>query len=144
MKTSRWSWLIALIGVLVLAGCSTPETRINKNPAAYERLTSEQQQLVRDGRVAIGFDRETVKLALGDPDRIWKRTDKSGESEAWTYTAYETSTGAPLYRGYWHRYYAHSPMDYPYFGAYAGVRKDREIFKVVFEGDAVVSVESES
>ncbi len=143
MKTPRWSCLIGLVGVLALAGCSTPQTRINKNPAAYDRLSSEQQELVREGRVAIGFDRETVKLALGEPDRIWKRTDKAGESEAWTYTAYETATGAPLYRGYWHRYYSPSPLDYPYYGGFPA-RKEREIFKVVFEGDAVVSVESES
>ena len=87
MKTPRWSCLIGLVGVLALAGCSTPE--------------------------------------------------------AWTYTAYETATGAPLYRGYWHRYYSPSPLDYPYYGGFPA-RKEREIFKVVFEGDAVVSVESES
>lgn len=147
MKTTRAkiAGVVLVVGLFAMAGsgCSTPATRIEANRAAFERLDPESQNLVKEGRVAIGFDRTTVKLALGEPDRIWKRTDKSGESESWSYTAYESDGGIPLYRGYWHRYYNPYPLNYPFYRGY-GARKEREIFKVVFEGDEVVSVESES
>lgn len=137
--------VVALAGVaLALVGCTSPAVRIEKNPEAYERLSAEQQAMVREGKVGIGFSREAVKLALGDPDRVWKRTDKNGESEAWSYTAYETFDGRPLYRGYWHRYYGASyGVRYPYYMGFEG-RKDREVFKVVFEGDEVASIESQT
>ena len=143
MKLSQMSWIVVVGLGLLVAGCSTPETRIKGNPMAFEQLTAEQQDLVREGRVGIGFGPEAVKLALGEPDRVWMRKDKSGESESWSYTVYETVNGAPLFRGNWHRYYCPSPLDYPYYAGY-GARKEREVMKVVFEDGAVSSVESES
>jgi hypothetical protein len=134
--------------VLVLAGCSTPDTRIRANPEVFNRLSPYEQDLIRAGQVAIGFDQEMVRLAVGEPDRVWMRTDTEGSSEAWSYTTYETADGFPLYRGFYHRYYggwghgwAHGY--YPYYLSYPA-RRDREVFKVLFKEGVVVAIEEES
>ena len=72
MKTLIFT--LALAAGLVLAGCATPEARIRENPAAFDRATPAQQELIKQGKVAIGFDEALVQLALGVPDRITDRT----------------------------------------------------------------------
>jgi hypothetical protein len=142
MKTPLAVILLAA-GLAVLAGCSTPESRINDNPAAFARLTPEQQQLIKEGKVAIGFDQTTVKLALGDPDRIRERTDANGTSEIWSYVTYEGDDGMLLYRGYYHRYYyGFGDPFYPYYLAYP-TRREHEHFRVVFREGRVVLIENE-
>ena len=131
-------------GLALLAGCATPETRINKNPEAFARLTPDQQQLIKEGKVAIGFDMTTVKLALGDPDRIRVRTTAQGETEIWSYVTYEGDDGMILYRGYYHRYY-YGGVDplYPYYLGYPS-RHEHEHFRVVFREGRVILIENET
>lgn len=93
--------LAALCG----GGCSTPESRIRNDPVAFARPTSGQQDLIRRGQIAIGFDKEMVQLAPGEPDHVTNHIDATGPSEIWSYTAYESSDGEVLYRGWYHRYY---------------------------------------
>ena len=144
MKTSRFPFLsAALLAVIFVAGCSTTESRIRKNPEAFARLTQEQQSLIIQGKVGIGFDKEMVQLAIGEPDRLITRTDENGTSEVWSYTTYEGPTGAYLYRGWYHRYYMlHDPL-YPYYLDTPG-RRDRERFRVVFRNDRVVEIQQET
>jgi len=129
----------ALLAALAVAGCSTPETRINKNPEAFARLTPQQQDLIRKGQIAIGFDQEMVQLALGEPDHIITRTDATGISEIWSYTTYELPDGMPLYRGWYHRYYRWGP-GYPYYLSYP-YRREYERLRVMFRAGKVISVE---
>jgi hypothetical protein len=83
-----------------------------------------------------------VKLALGDPDRVYSRTDASGKSESWAYTSYRLGNGNMIYRGYYHSWYPHR---YPYFINY--IDDDREVYertKIVFKGGVVDSIEEVS
>jgi len=82
-----------------LAGCSTPDVRIRDNPEAFAQLPPQQQQLVRGGRVGIGFSMEAVKLALGNPDRVTVRTNINGETQIWHYVQYDYYDGGFLYAG---------------------------------------------
>lgn len=129
-----------LAGLLLVAGCSTPESRIAKQPELFNRLTPEQQQMIREGRVGVGFDMEMVKLTLGDPDRVRERTDANGHSEIWSYVSYEANDGMLLYRGWYHRGWG-SPY-YPYYLNVPG-RRERSRDEVVFRDGRVVSVEQE-
>lgn len=133
--------LFATALLALLAGCSTPEARIQRNPEAFARLAPEEQQLVREGKVAIGFTPEMVRLALGNPDRVYTRTDANGVSESWSYTTYETDSGMMLYRGWYHRYWS-DPL-YPYYTS-TSTRRTRELLKVVFTSGRVSAIEKQT
>lgn len=137
------SLLFISLGLLLVAGCATPEARIKRNPDAFNQLSPGDQQLIREGKVALGFTPEMVKLALGDPDRVFLRTDAAGTSESWSYTTYEGPDGALLYRGFYHRYYGFGDPFYPYYLSYPS-RREREYFKVVFTAGRVSSIEQQS
>lgn len=129
-------------GALFLAACSTPDTRIRQNPALFAQLTPEQQETIRRGQVAIGFNAEMVRLALGEPDRYSIRTDADGTSEIWSYITYDMPDGLPLYRGWYHRYYMWGDPLYPYYLNVPG-RRERDHFRVVFRNGVVTTVEQE-
>jgi len=127
-------------GLMLLTACNTPESRIAKQPELFSRLTPDQQQMIKEGRVGIGFDADMVKLALGDPDRIRERVDANGRSEVWLYINYEGSNGVILYRGWYHRGWG-GPF-YPYY-LDVPMRQERSRDEVVFRDGRVVSVEQE-
>jgi outer membrane protein assembly factor BamE (lipoprotein component of BamABCDE complex) len=133
--------IFVLAGLVLFAGCSTPDKRIEKNPEVFNRCTPQQQELIKQGKIAIGFDEEMVRLALGDPDRTTMRTDASGQSEVWHYVTYETDDGVLLYTGYYHRF--RGPVLYPYYLDYP-TRAEHDRFKVDFKARHVVSIDEES
>jgi hypothetical protein len=133
--------ILVFAGLVLCAGCSTPDARIKDNPAAFDRCTPQQQELIKQGQIAIGFDAEMVRLALGDPDRITTRTDASGQSEMWHYVTFETDDGVLLYTGYYHHF--RGPVFYPYYLDYPA-RREHDHFKVAFQAGKVVAIEEES
>ena len=124
--------LVAAAAALSLVGCATPASRIRKNPELFASYSVEQQDLIKQGKVAIGFDMDAVRLALGAPDRVRTRTNNDGTSQIWSYVTYETPDGMPLYRGWYHRYYRWGDPVYPWYATYPGYRA-HEHFRVVFD-----------
>jgi hypothetical protein len=143
MKTPKFLLLAAAtLTALCIVGCATPESRIRQNPEVFARLTPAQQDLIKKGQIAIGFDQEMVQLALGEPDHVITRTAKEGVSEIWSYTTYELPDGGPLYRGWYHRYYFWGDPFYPYYLS-SPSRREREHFRVTFKEGRAVSIEQE-
>jgi hypothetical protein len=134
--------LISCAALAFFAGCSTPETRINENVEFFSRLSPGDQQLIREGKVAVGFTPVMVRMAVGEPDRVFTRTDAKGVTEAWSYTTYETDDGVILYSGLYHHYWG-DPLIYPYYTGYSN-RRAKDYLKVVFTGGLVSSIESRS
>jgi len=145
MNTPKILSIATLCALIALAGgCSTPDTRISHSPEAFARLNPDQQALVKAGRIAVGFDMESVRLALGDPDHVVVHTDATGEHEVWHYVTYEDYEGAVIYTGYYHRYWGWGgPFFYggsPYFNGYPARVRDR--IRVEFGKDSrVVSIQ---
>jgi hypothetical protein len=105
LKTTRNLLRASAVVLAVLAGgCATPESRIKESPAAFARLTPDQQALVRAGQVATGFDMDAVRLALGDPDRVVTVTNAAGRRQVWHYLAYGDDDGRIVFDGYYNGY----------------------------------------
>ncbi len=124
--------------LLLLAGCAGPEARIRRQQAQFAQLAPEAQAMIRDGRVGLGFSPEMVRLAVGEPDRRWTRTDAQGETEIWSYTSFETRRDGRLERGWYPAGAAGSPWA---LEASGGTARAREYFKVSFTGGRVSAVE---
>lgn len=86
MKTKRslCSAVLLSLGAL-LAGCSTVDSRIDKNRAAFNTWPPAVQDKVVRGQIDVGFTTDQVRVALGEPDRVWSRTTADGTSEVWSY-----------------------------------------------------------
>jgi len=154
MKTKRCLFFCAAaLGAVWLAGCSTPETRIQRDPESFARLNPDQQALVKAGKVGIGFDMSAVKLALGDPDLITVRTDAQGQTQTWHYVEYVYYDGAFLYAGpnwggYHHRgfggwggygwggWWGYEPYAYP-------MAQQFDRFRIEFKDGKVTSISQE-
>jgi hypothetical protein len=143
MKTHKFLLVLAAaLGLWLIAGCSTPETRIRDNPTAFNQLTPAQQDMIRKGQVGLGFDETMVHLALGDPDRIRTRVSSTGTTVVWIYTDWEDADyGMPLYRGYFHHYWG-APF-YPYYMSYPG-RYAHDQTRVTLQDGKVIAVEQEN
>lgn len=143
MRTNQFIPGYALAVILLatgLVGCSTPATRISANPEVFKRLSPQQQALVQAGQIALGFEPEAVKLALGDPDRVTVRTDAEGETTVWHYLSYEAQ-GHVLFTGYYHagRNWWGWGAAYPYYLDYPD-RRVRDRFRVEFKRGGVSAI----
>jgi outer membrane protein assembly factor BamE (lipoprotein component of BamABCDE complex) len=78
----RWAGLGLAV---LLAGCSTPATRIRQKPELFASFPSDVQEKIKQGKVDVGFTRDMVYMALGDPDRRYSRKTAEGEVEVWAY-----------------------------------------------------------
>jgi hypothetical protein len=80
-----------LAGVLMLCavGCSTPESRIEKNQTVFQSLPPDVQTKIRSGQVEVGFAPAWVKMALGEPDRRYTRSTETGTVEVWGYRSHK-------------------------------------------------------
>jgi hypothetical protein len=103
MKTLRSTGFFgAALFVLFLAGCDTPTARIHSNPGAFAQLPPDQQSLVQQGKVAVGFTADAVRLALGAPDRVTVRRSSTAQSEVWHYFDFDLVTAPyPLYYNFY-------------------------------------------
>ncbi len=86
---------------LVLASCSTTETRISGNPEIYQSLSARDQVLVSQGQIRDGMSRNAVWLAWGSPDRKIFGNMRGRATETWIYLHYTT--------------YSY-PYPYPFYG----------------------------
>ena len=98
MKSRFLSWALlttAAAGALFFGGCSTPESRISKNPELYNSLPARQQQLVTQGQIAPGMSRNAVWLAWGGAEQKINGYERGNATETWVYytttTAYDKS-----------------------------------------------------
>ena len=140
---NAWSRVGVLVATLILmSACATPDARIRKNRAVFDALGAPEQALIKEGKVAIGFTPEMVKLAVGAPDQRWMRTDAAGRFEIWSYTVYDGMGGVPLFRGDYHRYAGGYPYFYDTF--YARGARPREYFKVTFSEGKVSAIEQDT
>jgi hypothetical protein len=71
--------------IVILAGCSTVDSRIAKNREVFNTWPAAVQDKVVLGQIDIGFTPDQVRVALGEPDRVFTRTTGDGTSQVWSY-----------------------------------------------------------
>jgi hypothetical protein len=111
------STLAVVTGTLILAGCSTPQTRISEHPDLYQSLSRRDQALVSQGQIRIGMSRTAVWLAWGTTDRKIMGNMGGGPTQTWIYTYYATYPYYPYYAP-WDIYFGaplYDPFGYSWF-----------------------------
>lgn len=83
MKTFRC--ILGLTLATGLTGCVSVEKRIQAHQAAFDHWPADVQAAVRAGKIDLGFTKEQVTVAAGQPDRVLARTSDSGQEEIWVY-----------------------------------------------------------
>lgn len=125
------------LGILLAAGCSTPDGRIAERRALFDSLPAETQTKIRAGEVEVGYTPDMVSLALGKPDRTFMRTTNAGTSEVWAYRSKRPSFSVGFGVG--------GGGGSTSVGAGVGMstdgNRDDDRLRVVFEGGRVASVE---
>ncbi len=124
--------------MLLFAGCAGVDSRIAKNRSAYESWPLAVREKVAAGQIALGFTREQVEVALGEPDRVFTRTDANGESQVWSYRDRMPRIGFGIGVGFgsWGR--RGGSVGGVRLGAGTGMRDDEKL-GVVFAPDGTVS-----
>lgn len=80
--------------ILFLAACaSTKSQRITENEALFNTYTPMERKLIRMGEVAVGFDQDQVRMALGDPSRETTVDTAAGKAIVWEYRELRPSLG---------------------------------------------------
>jgi hypothetical protein len=141
MKT-KLLLLASSLALLAAAGCSTVDSRIAKNRAAFESWPPGVQSTVIQGRIAPGFTPDQVRVALGEPDRVWTRTTSDGTSEVWGYRDRRPrfSFGVGVGMGSWSG--SHGTFGGVGIGTGGGYRDDEKMGVVFDRTGRVTSIET--
>src|SRR5215212_4652134 len=118
-------------GALILAGCSTTESRISENPQLFQSLPGRDQELVSRGQIRTGMSRDAVWLAWGNADQKVAGAMRSTSTETWVYTTTSSYPYGGGYGGFYGRPFG--PYGYGGFG-YGGFRTHRG-HRFAFYGD---------
>jgi len=76
--------LIVLLAA-ALAACESPQTRVKHNQQSFDSYPSSTQELIRAGKVEVGFTTDQARMALGKPDRITLETTPGLTREVWSF-----------------------------------------------------------
>jgi len=89
MNLRRLLLLLPLAGLLLFAGCSTVDKRIEQKSAVFAELDAATQEKLRQGIVEIGYTPDMVYIALGEPDDKREKISAAGRELTWIYTSYK-------------------------------------------------------
>lgn len=82
---------------LLLAGCaSSSNSRVSQNQAQFNSYTPGEQAMIKAGQVAVGFDQDMTRMALGDPSRETTIDAAGGKQIVWEYRQLKPSLGVSL------------------------------------------------
>lgn len=95
MKSSLRSGFVFVAALaLLLAGCSTIDSRIKERSDSFAKLNKKQQQMVQNGYIAVGMPQDAVYMALDKPEKVVPGAGP-GE-ETWIYANFYSSDGRSI------------------------------------------------
>lgn len=114
MMLSRLPLACLMFWLLLLAACETLDNRLARNQALLNTSSAEHQDLIRQGRIEVGFTPTEVYLAWGAPSHKAFTEDARGREETWLYTLTQTETSYREERYYDRGLDLWRSLDYPY------------------------------
>ncbi len=120
MKNPILLLLVICAGIFATSCASLPEQRINRNPELYGKLSSNDKNLVVQGRLRKGMTQDAVFLAWGRPDRVRSSSRNGKGSESWAYVdhtpvrSYNVGYSFGGYHPFYNRYGCHPRFGYGY------------------------------
>ena len=90
------TYLTLLIACLLVGCASNSNTRISQNQAQFNSYTPGEQAMLKAGQVAVGFDQDMVRIALGAPSRETTVDTAEGKHIVWEYRELKPSLGLSL------------------------------------------------
>jgi hypothetical protein len=142
----KYLTLLSCLMALVLAGCSTVQSRIEEKADVFNALPPETQARIRQGLIDVGYTPDMVYIAMGKPDRMRERSNAEGVESVWIYNTYYQEYQGSHFVGY-RRHVYFDPRIKAYRVYYEPVRADvyrdrtEEVARVVFRDGKVVSIE---
>ncbi len=142
----KYLTLLSCLAALVLAGCSTVQSRIEEKAHVFNTLPPETQARIRQGLIDVGYTPDMVYIAMGKADRVRERASAEGTESVWIYNTYYQEYQGSHFAGY-RRHVYFDPRIKAYRVYYEPVRADvyrdrtEEVARVVFRDGKVVSVE---
>ena len=93
--------------VCIFASCapSTPQTRIQQRPQAFEQLSDQHKELVAQGRITKGMSQDAVSLAWGSPDARAQGMRDGKNFDRWDYEGRKPVVTHDFHGGYGQGYY---------------------------------------
>jgi len=115
--------LLLSLAAAFLVSCSsnTPAKRIEKNPAVFQALSAEHQNLVRQGRIEEGMPTTAVFLAWGNPESKSEGEKEGKRFERWNYIGLTPVYRHSFYGGVGYGYGRYGRYRRPYYGGGTGV-----------------------
>lgn len=114
--------MAALVAMLVTSCASnnTPQKRIERNPQQFMSLSPKDRELVTNGAIREGMNKEAVFLAWGLPSQTSVGRSGGREIEQWTYQSQRPvrvmTTGFGMGMGYGYGMGGYGPWGYGYPG----------------------------
>lgn len=132
--------------LVLLAGCSTVNSRIRQNAPLFDSLPADTQEKIRKGVVEVGYTPEMVFIAMGAPDEKRSTHSAARDRATWIYNVYYQDWVGQAFAGYRRvvvydektktRYVYREPV-------YENVYRDRkeERIRIEFENGIVSAIE---
>lgn len=146
MKTPRCFLPTLALGLALLAGCSTINSRIKEKSATFYSLSAQDQARLKQGIVNIGDTPDMVYIALGAPDAKRDTLAKNSETTTWLYKTYYQNYEGSVYVGY-HRFFYWDGYLKAWRVYYEPVRQDvysqhtQDRIRVVFQDGKVTTID---
>lgn len=131
------------VGIGVLTGCNTIDSRIRKNADLFAAFPPETQGRIKQGVINISDTKDMVFIALGAPRRVYQRQSAQGATEVWAYTEiqwtqdYYPLSSSILVRDRYGRLHRTTDIDW----AAAERAREYDVRRVEFENNRVKAFE---
>lgn len=146
MHPSPLRLFAAALVLVVLAGCSTFETRTRERAATFNQLDAITQERLRQREIRVGDTFDMVYIALGAPDEKREKITDAGAETTWIYNRYWQEYRGEYTVGF-RRFVIYNPKTKSYFVVHEPVREPvyenrvEERMRVYFKNGQVTAIE---